>query len=70
MIHHTESVRDGGKVQMESDKFLVEMFLPEGAKRCCYSSLNAQCLAVSVLSRFHTFCASVLFSLHELEIST
>lgn len=47
---------------MESDKFLVEMFLPEGAKRCSYA--NAALVSsnvphypryVSVLSRFPTF---------------
>lgn len=68
MIHHTECGNDEGKVQIESDKFLVGMFQPEGAKRCCYSnadlkSLNALCEPFLFWVDFSLLCAfTFLFS--------
>lgn len=53
---------------MESDKFLVEMFLPEGAKRCSYSNaalvslnmphyltLSTLCFCSELISHFSYF---------------
>ena len=45
MNQHTGYENDEGKVQMESDKFLVEIFLPEGDKRCCNSNADRKSLS-------------------------
>lgn len=72
---HTEHGNDERKVQMESDKFLVEIFLPErdGSEvllfKCRAQVFECPKLAGSVLTRFPTFCSlGSLCAWHEVEI--
>lgn len=54
MIHHKDCGKDEEKVQIRSDKFSVQTFLPEGAERCCYS--NAELKSLNARWQSFLFC--------------